>query len=1106
MNNDGDDYSFLLKHWIKLFLNLTNEDDFQIREITLTTFEQINKLVKSQLTPFLKQIVPHWLALTGDPNGNVSKIASQSFSSTFSKNKLNEVFLLYKKAIIDNVDTILFKTNYNEKNNETRLISGAFYSVIVLSKIAKDDKFINGELIKLLDKEQFWKYSKFNDQNVQSSWFNVINSLLLFKFDLIANYVSKINQATFNRLGDKNVTLQENIWQVLFTLMKLDEQNCFSQLSYDKVFKSFNELLKRNAFNQELLVSNFDLILKYFLNKNENKEEFINSLFNQFKKEILNKNEGQTLAINLYFQSLLFLIQNSELVSSNQKQANNLLNKLINEKLSSIIEQLSSDSKYSQEIFKRLVHFSSKLKSLNFNSEVQLINELILKSVKDKLERSNEEREFDLQSIKNLLNIIFNLKAYQLKKKLSLFLSSSIETLEFVKYKFEFYEQTDDLRTKKELLREILRIAFSLNQTKISSNFIEFLNYLVQFSTYLNVLDDRVVDDFITNFKIFNHQIHSLDESMDKKRLIIKLYYVIHQILLKSDLKIELNNQLNNSTNVFSFIFTLQIFKDEDKINLITEKIELIFDVLFKEFEISLAAKSGNRSLLDKLDENDEGELSDCSAKSKNDELIKRFIKLLTNESEFNLLNAIYSLLNLKLDNSIYEKIFSNLIKLNENDEIHILNYLILDYLNKNNKVLPVKTIECLIFNFIEFTCEKSIEKKNLWCDVLFKSLNKSIDHEKSSTDVIANLSAKFKQMLLNQKSITFEQLNLIITNIYTFVIKLSTLDEYSNATSLTNLIKSMLISEKEFEQFKSDLNVKVFEFLWIKNDLIEYDFPQSSSTSPLEDDLKIPHLIHASYASLRISKIFQFVNDKFESINEQNTLDQLISELTDEQIVTLLQNDTNLEYLFSYSNLSYCYLKILNQIYSYGMLPVNANDLIENYINFYEQIYTKLDENFVKKYAIKAYQLNYEDNWQVASLHHLLHIVGIDSVFELDSISKSLKINNFSLIMKYIPKQNLELFLEQAIQYNLVRKTNYPQNFNDIEEYLNIIAICLKNYLITIDYERNLNPIVNSLITYQEKIQAKEIDDQLYLKDEFDDSHLIDSITSVISFLESIN
>lgn len=1097
-SSSSDDYSFLLKHWIKLFLNLSSDDDFQVREVTLSTFEQINKLVKSQLTPFLKQIVPHWLCLTGDPHGNVAKLASQAFSSTFGKNKLNDVFLFAKEQIIGNVHTILFKTNYAEKKNEIRLVPGAFYSVIVLSKIAKDDQFLNDELARLLENEQFWKYSKFGDNIVQSSWFNLINSLLSFKFDLVRPHLQKLGQATFSRLGEKNANLQENIWSVLFTLMKLDEESCFNELNYDKVFKSFKDLLKRNSsFDPELLVANLHLLLKYFVLKNEEKQQFLSSLFDLFQAEIVNKKD-LTLAINLYFESLLFIIQNPELISSDRQQTGAMLDQLINQRLSSTIDQLSSDSKCLQELFKKLVSFSANLKALNCDQQVRLINELIFKSVSDKL-NGGERDEFDLQSIKGLLNIIFNLKAYQSKKRLSLFSSGTVQSFEFVKYKFEFYERTDDQPTKRELLKAILRIVFESRVRsggRLTADFIEFLNYLVQFSGYLNVLDEPVASSFIAYFKQINKQLSSSNdqtESSDKRSLMIRLYYVVHQIHLKSTRPID-GELLDDPANVFSFIFTLQLFGDEDRIDSIAESVLATYQVLFRRFESSLTTK-GTCRLLDQLDEEDHDELAAESAGNKSDDkLVRRLAALLHNEAELDLLNAIYSLLSLKLSNSTYAALFDDLMKLNQHDEVHIVNHLVLHYLSRNNKVLPVKTIEPLIFGFIEFTNQRSLVVTSVWLDVLFQSLKASVDRQESDS-VVRSLSAKFKQLLLDtQCPLTFDQLNSIVPSIHTFVIRLSSLEAYSDAASLNGVIKSILADRNEFEQLKSELNAKVFEFLWIKNDFADHDFPAAKS----EEHLKIPHLANASYAALKVSKLLRFTNDVTQL---KDAFEDLTSDSTDEQISNLLQSDSSLEYLLDYSSLSYSYLKILNQICSYGATP--ANDLIEHYTAFYEQVFKKLDEQFVKAYANRTYQSSHEDAWSVSALHHLLGTVGAENVFDFEAISKSLKINNFSLIMKFIPKQNLELFLQEVIQYNLVSKVNHPDNFSDIKEYLNIIAFCLTDYAITIDCERNLLPIANSLMAYQEKIQAKEVEDQIYLRDQLDDTQLIGSIVSVMNFLD---
>lgn len=1079
--NNENEHAFLLKHWIKVFLSLSNDDDVQVREITLTTFKQINKLVKSLLSPYLKQILPHWLALTGDPHGNVAAIASDAFTSLFSKNKLNDAFLFSKEQIMNNVDSILFKINYTEKKNEIRLLPGAFNSLIVLSKISKDDQFIDDEFVKLLSNEQFWKYSKFNDNNVQSSWFNLINSLLLTKFDLIKSYITKINQLTFKRLGDKNVNLQESIFKVTFTLMKLDEENCFNELNYEKMHKSVVDIIKRNEFNQELLISNFDLILKYFLFKNEDKEELINSLFSLLQKEILNENDQSSMAINLYFASLLLLIQKPELLTTDQDRFKTILDTLINRKLKSILEQLSNN-KSLQEIFKKLVSFSSSLKEIDCDQQVQLINDLILNSVKTKL---NDETNFDIKSTKSLLNIIFNLKAFQSRRILNLIEINSVESLEFISYKFDFYEsKTNDLSTKKELLHEILRIIFESTLENVSNDFIEFINYLVQFASYLDSLDDSLIDKFIEFFK----RILSLKDRFNDSKLKLKLYYIIQQVILMSQSKFN-QLDLNDSSDIFSFIFTLQLFKDSDATNL---DVLPLYNVLYKDLENHLLSSNLNKLELDDLIDDTDGHDASLS----NKEIDSKFISYLNHKTELDLLNAIHSLINLKLDFSIYAKIFSDLIELTRShNRVNILICLILSHLNRSKKVLPVQTIECLIFKFIEFTNRHLIEIDSLWVEVLFRSLQ---DNSSKSTSIIADLSKKFKKMFLDEKSIKFDQLNLLISNIYAFIFKLTNLNEYS--TNLKDVIENIILDKNEFDQLKREFNDKLFEFLLIKGDFTDNDFPANNRS----DNLKIPHLVHVSYACLRISKLFSFV-EEFKEKSELS-LDSLINESTDQQcIVKLLENDSSLEYVLDYSVLSYGYLKQLNQIHSYGM-STNQNDLIESYLHFYEHIFSKINDKFIRDYVNRVYKLRCDDYWTVLSIHHLLNISTVDNnVFNFDEISKSLKTNNFNLIVKHIPKRQIELFLEQVIQYNLINKADYPNNLNDIQEYLNIISICLNSYLVSIDYETTLFPIANCIMNYQEKIRSKELDEKLlYLtKDQINNNELVNSVSSIINFLE---
>ena len=106
---------------------------------------------------------------------------------------------------------------------------------------------------------------------------------------------------------------------------------------------------------------------------------------------------------------------------------------------------------------------------------------------------------------------------------------------------------------------------------------------------------------------------------------------------------------LDDPANVFSSIFAIQLFTDDDRIDSITEDVLASYQVLFRRFESALTTKI-TRKLLDQLDEEDHDELAAESVGNRSDDqLVQRLAALLHDDAELDLLKAINSLLSLKL-------------------------------------------------------------------------------------------------------------------------------------------------------------------------------------------------------------------------------------------------------------------------------------------------------------------------------------------------------------------------------------------------------------------------------------------------------------------------
>lgn len=172
-----EELKMILPLWPKFYQNLATDPEHSIRELTQTVLQLLVSKCKKAVAPYLKQLVPVWLASQFDNYAPAASIACASFTDTFAgnSNRTREVCLHCQNEILEYVtrnltfhsaSTLSTGKSLTPEEAEQKYQRVVMCSLKELSFFVEqvadvgDQTQIQEDVKKLLDHQKFWSFAK----------------------------------------------------------------------------------------------------------------------------------------------------------------------------------------------------------------------------------------------------------------------------------------------------------------------------------------------------------------------------------------------------------------------------------------------------------------------------------------------------------------------------------------------------------------------------------------------------------------------------------------------------------------------------------------------------------------------------------------------------------------------------------------------------------------------------------------------------------------------------------------------------------------------------------------------------------------------------------
>lgn len=176
-NSEMDEIKMILPMWPKFYHNLATDPEHTVRELAQTVLQLLVAKCKKAIAPYLKQLVPVWLASQFDNYAPAASIATACFAETFANNakRTREVCLHCQSEIMEyatrNLTFHTASTLSTGKNLTPEEAEQKYQRVVVCSLKelsffvehtveAEDQTQIQEDLKKLLGHQKFWSFAK----------------------------------------------------------------------------------------------------------------------------------------------------------------------------------------------------------------------------------------------------------------------------------------------------------------------------------------------------------------------------------------------------------------------------------------------------------------------------------------------------------------------------------------------------------------------------------------------------------------------------------------------------------------------------------------------------------------------------------------------------------------------------------------------------------------------------------------------------------------------------------------------------------------------------------------------------------------------------------
>lgn len=236
----------LLPIWPKLYQNLAIDVDHRVREGSQEVMQKFTSKCKKAVAPFLKQLVPVWLASSFDNYAPAGSIANTSFKETFG-DKVSDVCMHCRAEIIEytgknltfhTASTLTMSKNCTPEEAEQKYQRVVCCSLKTLSFFLQktnglDISNVHQNLQDILGNAKFWSFAKSKvtsvkyviyllliieilnfEQFFRASWFELFYHLLQTNdlASIMNDFKTQLILVCFQNLDESEPLIAPHVW------------------------------------------------------------------------------------------------------------------------------------------------------------------------------------------------------------------------------------------------------------------------------------------------------------------------------------------------------------------------------------------------------------------------------------------------------------------------------------------------------------------------------------------------------------------------------------------------------------------------------------------------------------------------------------------------------------------------------------------------------------------------------------------------------------------------------------------------------------------------------------------------------------------------------
>ncbi|MBU4692347.1 SGNH/GDSL hydrolase family protein [Mycoplasma zalophi] len=790
-----------------------------------------------------------------------------------------------------------------------------------------------------------------------------------------------------------------------------------------------NHIVKNNA---ETSIENINKIIKNVLTDTENTEKLTSILINIIENKLNNTLDENTKAsvkkvfnklyafvsndgiLNSLKTTILSFVKSNDLLDENVKLNSNLVNELI--KL--LTKQETINNLLSKENIKQ---FLETFFNENINQDIlKVVNFFVSSSQKETTDSSNtaeentdnqtEKIDFEqlllkiLQNASNIYtqdnknnNVINNVSELitlitkdLVDSKLNLDKITILDDNSKQKTK-EIVGKILELKETKDLLVKLFENYFTNNQYESLESISKIVNALVK-----------------NNLQIFKEELTKISKAALKDENIkANLKEIAIQIIEKS-LNIDFNTQVEN--NLKDIIDSIILFASE---NNVLDKLFSSLEDTLKNKDILLEDKTLNPEVINSLKELFTSETIIQKLLTK--ESFKAFIsKLFTDENKVKIINVLEAIINSKWTTNSNETSSDSdaetTNEVQENNQSKIINWifnvakLASGSLGDSNNQNINNINEVLLFVAKQYV-QKQLNLSNI--DIL----------SSNSQNILKNII--LSTLNLNEfKGLT----NKVLSNFFTT-------QEYNNSQDIYKLVNKLV--KNNINNISDDAEKTIYEIIKLNQQdhnlsalIININETKLEKEIPKEIKLALQNIIELATKEINrttfITELFKILKEVLNSNDIFDANNQFNKEILN-SISTKLQDETNLESLFSNTNIQH----VLNNLLTQDNLDKNIEEIIKIYKWFRFNDFSKSTKE------------NSEESTESDSTN-TQNLVNFDLIAKIiKSANGILEGNNSETLKQNIKKLLKEIAKVEITEANFSKVVNGKENADKLKNLL---------------------------------------------------------------------